>query len=493
MKRVSSADAHADYRKKLPAGTVVPAEVLALSEGPCRITPGRVRILLGPCAPFPDDSPPHSHVVGPGQSPLKRAGVVREEDLPGVIRALVNDGVATIVRFPALAIPCTNLETRAMESAHIWPIKPAQPSAPPASSLMAEQGEAEALRLAGLAVQAARLGRSRGFRGCGAVVYDPAYRCVRAWAYDRTQWFGIPEPAASSSSAAAAKGVAGAEGPLPPGMPSLPVASGPEDTHPLHSAPLLAIESIAVADRERRGALDRQREARAGLHLNTPTASASDASRRTAAEAGGDAPADPAESPSAEAAPSPAGRGAVGGTTPGPSPRAMKRQRDGASRGGADDQGGPVPRRLRDLEWSQTDARPTSPAESTSSGTPLPPAVSRYLYNVPPVPLPASLPAPSEAHEDQYICTGYDVFLSVEPSALDAMALLHARVRSVTFCAADPADGALLSTLRLHEARPLNHHYAAFQLKPSHALAAEAASLWSDGGQPGRGDPFASV
>ncbi len=115
-----------------------------------------------------------------------------------------------------------------------------------------------------------------------------------------------------------------------------------------------------------------------------------------------------------------------------------------------------------------------------------------HLYNLPPLPLPAGTDEPPVAHVDQYICTGYDVYLSVEPCAMDAMALSHARVRSVVFAARDPIDGALLSRLRLHEARPLNHHYSVFQMREDSELAKEAASLWDEGDEIGVGDPFSS-
>ncbi|KAA0168532.1 hypothetical protein FNF27_00972 [Cafeteria roenbergensis] len=424
LKRVSSLEAQADYKSKLPTGTTPSADIMALAEGPCRIPEGKIRILVGPAAAFPDDLPPHSHCVGAGPQAVKRAEPLDESTVPSGIRTLVERGRADFVRFPVLAIPSSDATERAIESAFVWPMKPSQPVAAPGEQFLKPADEPRALEVMRLAVKAARMGRERGFRGCGAVVYDPAHDCIRAWAYDRTQWLGIPKAAAAV--AASGDGAAGAAGcgsdragaasedspaPTAAAAPASaareaeasPSAASADDldvdppgadmTHPLHSAALLTIESVAIADRIRRGHVDRAREARAGLH---------------------------------------------------------------------------------------------TVAFSPDGGPPL------HLYNLPPLPLPAGTDEPPVAHVDQYICTGYDVYLSVEPCAMDAMALSHARVRSVVFAARDPIDGALLSRLRLHEARPLNHHYSVFQMREDSELAKEAASLWDEGDEIGVGDPFSS-
>ena len=51
-----------------------------------------------------------------------------------------------------------------------------------------------------------------------------------------------------------------------------------------------------------------------------------------------------------------------------------------------------------------------------------------------------------------------EVFVTLEPCAMCAMALLHARVRRVVFGAADPKTGAAGSVLDLFAETRLNHH-----------------------------------
>lgn len=65
---------------------------------------------------------------------------------------------------------------------------------------------------------------------------------------------------------------------------------------------------------------------------------------------------------------------------------------------------------------------------------------------------------------ESYLCTGYDVYLDREPCAMCAMALVHSRTRRVVFDRANPGDGVLLSSFKLHAIKSLNHHYRVFQL-----------------------------
>ncbi|CAI5708644.1 unnamed protein product [Peronospora destructor] len=73
-----------------------------------------------------------------------------------------------------------------------------------------------------------------------------------------------------------------------------------------------------------------------------------------------------------------------------------------------------------------------------------------------------------EDHEKRqrkpYLCTGYDVYLDREPCAMCAMALVHSRARRVIFDRANPDDGVLVSSFKLHTIKSLNHHYRVFQL-----------------------------
>jgi tRNA(adenine34) deaminase len=52
------------------------------------------------------------------------------------------------------------------------------------------------------------------------------------------------------------------------------------------------------------------------------------------------------------------------------------------------------------------------------------------------------------------------VFVTVEPCLMCVGALVHARVREVVYGAAEPKSGALISTIRGHEAPGLNHRFA---------------------------------
>jgi tRNA(Arg) A34 adenosine deaminase TadA len=69
----------------------------------------------------------------------------------------------------------------------------------------------------------------------------------------------------------------------------------------------------------------------------------------------------------------------------------------------------------------------------------------------------------------QYLCTGYDAYLGVEPGFSEAMSLMHARVRRVVFGRADARGGGLGgSTAReraVHSLPDVNHRYRVFKLE----------------------------
>lgn len=72
-----------------------------------------------------------------------------------------------------------------------------------------------------------------------------------------------------------------------------------------------------------------------------------------------------------------------------------------------------------------------------------------------------------------YRLPGLELFVTLEPCAMCAMALLHARVSRVVFAARDPKTGAAGSVLNLFAQPQLNHHTAV----AGGLLADESAAL----------------
>ncbi|KAG0575336.1 hypothetical protein KC19_VG338000 [Ceratodon purpureus] len=66
-----------------------------------------------------------------------------------------------------------------------------------------------------------------------------------------------------------------------------------------------------------------------------------------------------------------------------------------------------------------------------------------------------------------YLWTGFDAYVTREPCAMCAMALVHQRVRRVFFGIPNTLRGALGSKYRLQGIRSLNHHYTVFQVSIS--------------------------
>nr|XP_006206647.1 LOW QUALITY PROTEIN: probable inactive tRNA-specific adenosine deaminase-like protein 3 [Vicugna pacos] len=83
------------------------------------------------------------------------------------------------------------------------------------------------------------------------------------------------------------------------------------------------------------------------------------------------------------------------------------------------------------------------------------------------VPVPARPPLTRGQFEEArahcpYVCTGYDLYITREPCAMCAMALVHSRVRRVFYGAPSP-DGALGTRFRMHARSDLNHRFQAFR------------------------------
>ncbi|CAG9540259.1 unnamed protein product [Cercopithifilaria johnstoni] len=64
----------------------------------------------------------------------------------------------------------------------------------------------------------------------------------------------------------------------------------------------------------------------------------------------------------------------------------------------------------------------------------------------------------------QYLGTGYDVYMTDEPCAMCAMALVHFRVGRVFYGKRTFSSGVYESCWRIQEEKSLNHHYAVFRI-----------------------------
>ncbi|MFQ5778062.1 MAG: tRNA adenosine(34) deaminase TadA [Terriglobia bacterium] len=77
------------------------------------------------------------------------------------------------------------------------------------------------------------------------------------------------------------------------------------------------------------------------------------------------------------------------------------------------------------------------------------------------------------ARRGNYRLTGCTLYVTLEPCAMCAAALVHARIARLVYAAADPKAGAVQSCLRLLEAPHLNHRVEV----EAGILAEEAAAL----------------
>ncbi|CAH8507100.1 unnamed protein product [Heterobilharzia americana] len=65
-------------------------------------------------------------------------------------------------------------------------------------------------------------------------------------------------------------------------------------------------------------------------------------------------------------------------------------------------------------------------------------------------------------YSEIYLCTGLDVYVSLEPCLMCGMALLHNRIRQVFCCQRLKGSGAFTNASRLHVQEQLNHHFRVF-------------------------------
>lgn len=73
-----------------------------------------------------------------------------------------------------------------------------------------------------------------------------------------------------------------------------------------------------------------------------------------------------------------------------------------------------------------------------------------------------SLMAHDSEPSQPYLCTGYDLYITREPSIMCSMALVHSRIRRVFYGVVEPNRGGLGSIYKIHTQPGLNHHFEAY-------------------------------
>lgn len=82
----------------------------------------------------------------------------------------------------------------------------------------------------------------------------------------------------------------------------------------------------------------------------------------------------------------------------------------------------------------------------------------------------------SDDGAEAYLCSGCTLVLIREPCVMCAMAAVHSRIARVVFANPNPARGALVSRVRLHALRSLNHRFSAYKLEGVSAIMVTAES-----------------
>ena len=85
--------------------------------------------------------------------------------------------------------------------------------------------------------------------------------------------------------------------------------------------------------------------------------------------------------------------------------------------------------------------------------------------------------------QGQYLCTGYDVYTTLEPSVFESMALVHSRVRRLVFGYSSSDNrqpwSRGLTEQHVHALPGTNHNYRAFQCRPGSELWKHCQSMLS--------------
>lgn len=70
----------------------------------------------------------------------------------------------------------------------------------------------------------------------------------------------------------------------------------------------------------------------------------------------------------------------------------------------------------------------------------------------------------NEITKEDYICTGYNIFLTDEPCIMCSMALLHSRIHRIFYIKPNTLKGGVNSTLKIHTLPGVNHRFEVFQI-----------------------------
>lgn len=65
--------------------------------------------------------------------------------------------------------------------------------------------------------------------------------------------------------------------------------------------------------------------------------------------------------------------------------------------------------------------------------------------------------------DDQYLCTGYDIYLTREPCIMCSMALVHSRIARIIYGMDNKNAGGVGSRYILHSYPSINHHYKVYR------------------------------